>query len=74
MQVQIFRNEAGAFALTTKESGQDLPAALGPWRRLKRVTVEEKKPGRIDLSPDEIATRRRDHIVLLPNGLVIDDV
>ena len=74
MQIHVFRNEAGAFALCTQESGRDLPTALGPWTRFKQVTVEEKKPGRIDLSPDEIATLRRDQVVLLPNGLMIDDV
>lgn len=73
MQAYVFRSDAGIFAPCAKQSERDLPVALGPWSRLKCVVVDDERSGRIDLTADEVATLRRNHYVLLRNGLVIDD-
>ncbi len=73
MRGYVLRSETGAFAVSTEDSGKDLPAASGSWSRYKEIALDEACSCRIALAPDEVATLRRDRFVLLENGLVIDD-
>ncbi|TPE47888.1 hypothetical protein [Amaricoccus solimangrovi] len=73
MRAHVFRSEAGSYALATGRGAAALPARLGPWRREREIVIDGGDAGRIGLAPEQIEALRRDGVVLLPGGLIIDD-